>query len=115
MPAATLAAAGARATGLVLSGVGKVFDAGAGAFAAVQGVSLDVEAGAFVAIVGASGCGKSTLLRMIAGLERPDSGEIRAGVGRSPAPGWTAAWCSRKPGCRGDVDAWAGLDPFTGV
>ena len=79
MPAATLAAAGARATGLVLSGVGKVFDAGAGAFAAVQDVSLDVEAGAFVAIVGASGCGKSTLLRMIAGLERPDSGEVRAG------------------------------------
>ncbi len=67
------------ATGLVLSGVSKTYDAGAGAFAAVQDVSLDIEAGAFVAIVGASGCGKSTLLRMIAGLERPDSGEIRAG------------------------------------
>ncbi len=67
------------ATGLVLSHVGKIFDAGAGAFAAVQDVSLEIEAGAFVAIVGASGCGKSTLLRMIAGLERPDSGEIRAG------------------------------------
>ncbi len=67
------------AKGLVLSGVGKIFDAGAGTFAAVQDVSLDIPAGAFVAIVGASGCGKSTLLRMIAGLERPDSGEIRAG------------------------------------
>ena len=65
--------------GLVLSHVGKTFDAGAGAFAAVQDVSLGVEAGSFVAIVGASGCGKSTLLRMIAGLERPDSGEIFAG------------------------------------
>ena len=65
--------------GLVLSHVGKTFDAGAGAFAAVQDVSLGVEAGSFVAIVGASGCGKSTLLRMIAGLERPDSGEILAG------------------------------------
>ncbi len=67
------------AAGLVLSHVGKSFDAGAGAFAAVQDVTLDIAAGSFVAIVGASGCGKSTLLRMIAGLERPDSGEIHAG------------------------------------
>ena len=65
--------------GLLLAHVGKSFDAGAGRFAAVEDVSLDVEAGAFIAIVGASGCGKSTLLRMIAGLERPDRGQISAG------------------------------------
>jgi sulfonate transport system ATP-binding protein len=64
---------------LVLEGVSKSFDAGAGSFAAVQDVSLSVAAGSFVAIVGASGCGKSTLLRMIAGLERPDLGRITAG------------------------------------
>ncbi len=77
--AAEAGGAGGLATGLTLSRVGKIFDAGAGAFAAVQDVSLDIAAGSFVAIVGASGCGKSTLLRMIAGLEQPDSGHIRAG------------------------------------
>ncbi len=40
-------------------------------------VSLTVNAGEFVAIVGPSGCGKSTLLRMVAGLERPDEGQVR--------------------------------------
>nr|WP_237179409.1 ABC transporter ATP-binding protein [Pyrobaculum ferrireducens] len=42
-----------------------------------NGISLNVETGEFVALLGPSGCGKSTLLRMIAGLERPDAGEIR--------------------------------------
>ncbi len=87
MASPTVAAADAdrHAAELVLSHVGKIFDAGAGAFVAVQDLSLEIEAGAFVAIVGASGCGKSTLLRMIAGLERPDSGHILAG--RRPVVG----------------------------
>ena len=42
-------------------------------------LTLSVAPGEFVGIVGKSGCGKSTLLRMIAGLERLDSGEIRVG------------------------------------
>src|SRR5574337_674168 len=41
-----------------------------------QNVSLDLPAGAFVAIVGESGVGKSTLLNCIAGLDRPDGGEV---------------------------------------
>ena len=40
-------------------------------------VNLQIAPGEFVAIVGRSGCGKSTLLRLIAGLERADSGTIR--------------------------------------
>jgi NitT/TauT family transport system ATP-binding protein len=40
-------------------------------------VSLTVPAGAFVALVGLSGVGKSTLLRIIGGLLRPSSGEVR--------------------------------------
>jgi iron(III) transport system ATP-binding protein len=43
---------------------------------AVQDVSLTVEPGEFVTLLGPSGCGKTTTLRCIAGLERPDAGEI---------------------------------------
>ena len=39
-------------------------------------VSLDVDQGEFFGLLGPSGCGKTTTLRMIAGLERPDTGSI---------------------------------------
>lgn len=39
--------------------------------------SLTIGDGSFTVIVGPSGCGKTTLLRLIAGLEKPDAGEIR--------------------------------------
>ncbi len=42
-------------------------------------VSFDVAAGATVAIVGASGSGKTTLLGLLAGLDRPTSGEVWLG------------------------------------
>jgi sulfate transport system ATP-binding protein len=47
-----------------------------GAFTALDGVSVDVPTGSLTALLGPSGSGKSTLLRVIAGLERPDEGEI---------------------------------------
>lgn len=45
--------------------------------AVVDGVSLEIGEGEVVALLGASGCGKTTTLRLIAGLERPDEGEVR--------------------------------------
>ncbi|MGH7388939.1 MAG: ABC transporter ATP-binding protein [Candidatus Rokuibacteriota bacterium] len=48
-----------------------------GAEVAVREVSLSVRQGEFVTLLGPSGCGKTTTLRCIAGLERPDAGEIR--------------------------------------
>ena len=43
----------------------------------IKDVSLCIKSRSFTVIVGPSGCGKSTLLRMIAGLEKIDSGEIK--------------------------------------
>jgi putative ABC transport system ATP-binding protein len=42
-------------------------------------ISLDIAAGDFVALMGPSGSGKSTLLNLIAGIDRPDGGELRVG------------------------------------
>jgi putative spermidine/putrescine transport system ATP-binding protein len=47
-----------------------------GATRAVDRVSLAIEPGSIVALLGPSGCGKTTTLRMIAGLLRPDAGDI---------------------------------------
>lgn len=58
----------------------KVFETGEGArrkrFQALQNVSLSVHEGEFLSLVGPTGCGKSTVLNLIAGFEKPDSGEV---------------------------------------
>ena len=42
-------------------------------------LSLDIAEGEFLALMGPSGSGKSTLLNLIAGIDKPDSGELRIG------------------------------------
>jgi iron(III) transport system ATP-binding protein len=46
---------------------------------AVRGLSIDIQQGQFYTLLGPSGCGKTTTLRCVAGLERPDSGQITVG------------------------------------
>jgi NitT/TauT family transport system ATP-binding protein len=58
-----------------------------GEIEALRAVSLRIDAGEFVALLGPSGCGKSTLLRLIAGLDRPDTGALVWQAGHLPKPG----------------------------
>jgi sulfate transport system ATP-binding protein len=57
---------------IVVRNVSKRF----GSFLALDDVSLEVPTGSLTALLGPSGSGKSTLLRVVAGLERPDTGEV---------------------------------------
>ncbi len=63
---------------LVVDGVSKWFRTPRAAVHALDNVSLDVAEGEFVCLVGPSGCGKSTLLDIIAGLTKPDHGQVLA-------------------------------------
>jgi putative ABC transport system ATP-binding protein len=56
--------------------LGRVFGEGATAVRALDDVSIDFPRGRFTAIMGPSGSGKSTLMHLLAGLDRPTSGEV---------------------------------------
>jgi putative ABC transport system ATP-binding protein len=70
----TLTRSAARA-----ANVSKSYGDGNAAVHALDDVSVSLEAGEFTAIMGPSGSGKSTLLHVLAGLDRPSSGEIYVG------------------------------------
>lgn len=65
----------------------KRFDHNGNTVLALDGIDLKVEEGDFVCIVGPSGCGKSTFLNIVAGLEKPDSGEILLNGKKITTPG----------------------------
>lgn len=54
----------------------KSYKTAAGAFEALKGVDLSIKQGEIAAIVGKSGSGKSTLMNLLAGIDKPTSGEI---------------------------------------
>lgn len=60
-----------------LSGIRKTYcDHKGRTFEALKGIDLEIAAGECFSLLGPSGCGKSTLLRIMAGMERPDSGSV---------------------------------------
>jgi NitT/TauT family transport system ATP-binding protein len=59
--------------------VSKAYGTGPAQVLALDQVSLTAADGEFVCIIGASGCGKSTLLNLVAGLDKPTSGEVDTG------------------------------------
>jgi iron(III) transport system ATP-binding protein len=62
-----------------ISNLYKNFQSQTAAVAAVSNVSLSIPDGKLFTLLGPSGCGKSTTLRCVAGLEKPDGGEIQLG------------------------------------
>jgi len=62
-----------------LTRVTKRYETPAGPVTALREVSLVARRGELLAVVGASGSGKSTLLALLAGIDRPTSGEVRVG------------------------------------
>ncbi|MFV0287006.1 MAG: ABC transporter ATP-binding protein [Demequina sp.] len=64
---------------LTARGLTKTYGAGEGAVTAVDHVDLDIPGGVLTAVMGPSGSGKTTLVHLLAGLDRPDSGEVWVG------------------------------------
>ena len=64
---------------ITVSGLVKHFEIERGLFSAVDRIGFEVPEGSVFTLLGPSGCGKTTTLRCIAGLERPEEGEITIG------------------------------------
>jgi putative ABC transport system ATP-binding protein len=96
----TVAAKAAGPALVRLRNVSKAFRRGGETVQVLDALDLDIPAGGFHALMGPSGSGKSTLLNLIAGLDRPSSGEIDV-AGQSIhalGEGALAAWRSRTLG-----------------
>lgn len=61
---------------LKIQDVNRTYSDGESSVDALTDINLNVKKGEFVSIIGSSGCGKTTLLRLIAGLDKPQSGKL---------------------------------------
>jgi NitT/TauT family transport system ATP-binding protein len=74
---AVAAQAQAVKTKVAIEGINMVFRRDGNTVDVLKNINLDVRKGEFVCILGPSGCGKSTLLNIVAGFNKPSSGEVR--------------------------------------
>ncbi|MBD2095497.1 ATP-binding cassette domain-containing protein [Trichocoleus sp. FACHB-591] len=72
---------------LVIDNVSKVYPTPNGPYTVLDGIDLTVYEGEFICVIGHSGCGKSTLLNMVAGFNKPTTGEVRLQTKRITQPG----------------------------
>ncbi|SHI79199.1 ABC transporter ATP-binding protein [Wenxinia saemankumensis] len=82
---------------IAISGVRHAYRTKAGPLPVLDGLELSVPEGRFCAVVGPSGCGKSTLTRLIAGLMKPDQGEVRLEGRRVTSPRRTVGMAFQNP------------------
>ncbi len=80
-----------------IKGVTHAYTTAEGPLPVLNGLDVSVPEGGFVAVVGPSGCGKSTLTRLIAGLMKPDSGEVWLHGERVKSPRSTVGMAFQNP------------------
>ncbi|MCB1334104.1 MAG: ABC transporter ATP-binding protein [Roseivivax sp.] len=80
-----------------IKGVRHAYQTATGPLPVLDGLELSVPEGGFVAVVGPSGCGKSTLTRLVAGLMKPDQGEVWLHGERVKSPRSTVGMAFQNP------------------
>ena len=80
-----------------LKSVSHTFSTATGALPVLDSLDLSIEEGGFTAVVGPSGCGKSTLTRLLAGLLKPDTGEVWLHGERVVSPRATVGMAFQNP------------------
>jgi NitT/TauT family transport system ATP-binding protein len=80
-----------------IKGVTHAYGTKAGPLPVLDNLNLSVPEGEFAAVVGPSGCGKSTLTRLVAGLMKPDKGEVWLHGERVTSPRKTVGMAFQNP------------------